>query len=70
MITSPANKGVKEIIQLEQKAKVRKEEGLCVAEGIKMFMEAPLGEIKKVYVSVSFLDKMKTVCKAKLDSIP
>lgn len=69
MITSLANKGVKEVIQLEQKAKVRKEEGLFVAEGIKMFMEAPPEEIKKVYVSANFLKKTQAACKAKLDSI-
>ena len=69
MITSLANKGVKEVIQLEQKGKVRKEKGLFVAEGIKMFMEAPPEEIQKVYVSANFLEKTSSACKAKFDSI-
>lgn len=39
MITSHSNKGIKEVIQLVQKAKERKEKKLFVVEGIKMFLE-------------------------------
>lgn len=69
MITSYANRGVKEVIQLEQKAKVRKELGLFVAEGVKMFLEAPVERLKRVYTSASFLKQMPAGCKDKLDSI-
>ena len=41
MITSANNTQVKNIIQLNQKAKARREQGLFVAEGRKMFGEAP-----------------------------
>lgn len=51
MITSYNNRSVKEVIQLAQKAKARSKEGLFVAEGIKMFDEAPLKRIEKVYIS-------------------
>ena len=68
MITSHTNKGIKEVIQLTQKAKVRKEKGLFVAEGMKMFLEAPVDEIKKVYVSESFMEQVTAACKAKFDS--
>ena len=37
MITSANNTQVKNIIQLNQKAKARREQGLFVAEGRKMF---------------------------------
>ena len=39
MITSANNTQVKNIIQLNQKAKARREQGLFVAEGRKMFGE-------------------------------
>lgn len=51
MITSVNNNQVKNIIQLNQKAKARREQGLFVAEGRKMFREAPAGWISKVYVA-------------------
>ena len=42
MITSVNNSQVKNVIQLNQKAKARREQGLFIAEGRKMFLEAPL----------------------------
>lgn len=51
MITSYNNRAVREVIQLNQKAKARDKEGLFVAEGIKMFAEAPPRQIAKVYLS-------------------
>ena len=51
MITSVNNGQVKSIIQLNQKTKARREQGLFVAEGRKMFGEAPADWIEKVYVS-------------------
>ena len=41
MITSAQNTQVKNIIKLNQKAKARREQKLFVAEGRKMFLEAP-----------------------------
>lgn len=51
MITSYSNKSVKEVIQLNQKAKVRSEQGIFVAEGVKMFAEAPAELILRVYIA-------------------
>ena len=51
MITSAGNSQVKNVIQLNQKAKARREQGLFAAEGRKMFGEAPRDWIFKVYVS-------------------
>ena len=54
MITSTSNSQVKEIIQINTKGKARRESGLFVTEGIRMFREAPADRIEKIYVSESF----------------
>jgi TrmH family RNA methyltransferase len=57
MITSAGNGQIKNVIQLNQKAKARREQGLFVAEGRKMFGEAPADWIEKVYVSESLAEE-------------
>lgn len=57
MITSTSNQQIKQIVQWNQKAKSRREDGVFVAEGVKMFLEAPTGWLEKVYISKSFQDK-------------
>lgn len=54
MITSVTNKKVKSIVQLNKKAGLRRKEGIFIAEGIKMFLEAPLESVLEVYVSEGF----------------
>ena len=56
MISSAQNTQVKNVIKLNQKAKARREQGLFIAEGRKMFLEAPDDWIEKVYVAESLLD--------------
>lgn len=51
MITSNANPKVKQIIQWQNKAKERKKDRVFLAEGIKMFEEAPIEWIREVYLS-------------------
>ena len=55
MITSAQNTQVKNIIKLNQKAKARREQKLFVAEGRKMFQEAPENLIDRIYVAESML---------------
>ncbi len=55
MITSNSNPQVKNLIQLVKKAKARKDQGLFVVEGRKMFAEAPKESLRGVYVAESFL---------------
>lgn len=43
-------------MQLNKKAKLRREEGLFVAEGLRIFQDAPKELVQKVYVSESFLN--------------
>lgn len=57
MITSSANAQIKNIIQLQKKAKARKDQGVFLVEGPRMFREAPKDWIVKVYASESFLAK-------------
>ena len=54
MITSTSNSQIRHLIQLQKRGKLRKEEGLFVAEGVKMYLEAPKERLVKTYVSESF----------------
>ena len=54
MITSAANPRVKNLIQLQKKGKVRREQQCFVVEGLKMVLEAPPERLKAVYISESF----------------
>ena len=55
MITSTSNQQMKNLTLLMKKAKARNEQGVFVAEGRKMFLEAPVDWVKQVYVSGKFL---------------
>ena len=57
MITSTANKQVKNIIQLTKKTKERQEQNVFLAEGLRIFEEMPKERLQKVFVSESFLRK-------------
>lgn len=64
MITAASNSRIKRLVQLNQKAKVRRTEDVFVVEGAKMFLEAPTERIQEVYISESF-SKMEE-CRGKL----
>lgn len=57
MITSSSNQQMKNVAMLMKKAKARKEQGLFVVEGKKMFTEVPKEWLSGVYVSESFLSQ-------------
>lgn len=58
MIASKSNEQIKHIMKLQKSAKARKEQGLFVIEGMKLFEEArELKIIKKTYISESFYYK-------------
>lgn len=54
MIASTANKQVKYVNALQKKAKLRRAEGLFVAEGLRMCAEIPPDRISTLYISESF----------------
>ncbi len=55
MIESTSNPQAKNLVELKKKAKARRQQGLYIVEGVRMFREAPDDMIEKVYVSESFL---------------
>lgn len=55
MISSTSNQQMKTIVQLNKKAKARRELRAFVVEGIKMFRETPDRLLQRVYVSEQFL---------------
>lgn len=57
MITSIQNSRVKKVVQWQTKAKERRRDGVFLAEGLKMFGEAPADWIREVYVAESALGK-------------
>ncbi|HIU74449.1 MAG TPA: RNA methyltransferase [Candidatus Pelethocola excrementipullorum] len=59
MITSSSNAQVKRVIQLNKKAKERKKQQIFVAEGFKMFQEAPKEWVERVFVTEVFLNEHK-----------
>ncbi len=55
MITSTSNPQVKSLVQLQKKPKARREQGLYVVEGVRMFAEAPEELTDRIYAAESFL---------------
>lgn len=51
MIVSVSNPKVKQVVLWQNKARERRKDGVFVAEGVKMFEEAPAAWIQEVYVS-------------------
>lgn len=55
MISSTSNAQVKQVAALTKKAKYRKETGLFVVEGAKMFAELPKDRVQAVYATDKFM---------------
>ncbi|ROR31512.1 TrmH family RNA methyltransferase [Mobilisporobacter senegalensis] len=53
MISSSSNGQIKNLMQLQKKAKARNEQDVFVIEGIKMYEEVPKDKVVKVYISES-----------------
>ncbi len=66
MITSTANKKIKELAGLSAKAKARDAADVFLAEGPKLFMEAPDDRIRAVYIEESCFRNADRDMKAKL----
>lgn len=61
MITSTSNPQVKQLLQLQKKAKERTAQDVFVVEGIKMYQEVPEDRLVQTYVSESFYEKKKEI---------
>ena len=57
MITSTSNDRVKKVVSYVEKSKARRQDGVFVIEGMKMLREAPVLQVREVYVTGRFLDK-------------
>ena len=57
MITSVSNPRVKQVVLWQNKAKERRKDDIFLAEGVKMFEEAPAEQIKEVYLTREVADK-------------
>ena len=54
MITSNSNAQVKQMIQLNKKARERRKQDVFIVEGLRMFREVPRDRLVKTYVSETF----------------
>lgn len=68
MITSSSNPQLKYIQQLAKKARLRREDGVFLVEGPRMFYEAERQKIRKAYLSECFYDTMED--RKALEGIP
>ena len=59
MITSLANGKIRRLITLREKSRARNKEGVFLAEGLKMFEEAPMERLMEVYVSERLWQEFK-----------
>lgn len=59
MITSTGNSRIKAVSNLVKKSKARKEQGLFIVEGAKMFSELPRERLEAAYMSESFLKQLR-----------
>lgn len=59
MITSFNNARIKHLSELNTKSRTRKAEGVFVAEGFKMFLEAPVKLIEEIYIDSEVYDKLE-----------
>ena len=59
MITSVSNAKVKQVVLWQEKAKERRKDQVFLAEGPKMFGEAPLSWIREVFVTETAVEKLK-----------
>jgi len=58
MISSASNPKIKHVSQLISSKKERSISNTYVIEGTKMFLEAPIDEIKEVYISENFYERL------------
>lgn len=60
VITSTSNQKVKQIVQWQTKAKMRRQDDVFVAEGLKMYEEAPDNLIQEVYLTDGLMQQLRS----------
>ncbi len=69
MIVSFSNPKIKQVIAWRDRARQRRKDGIFLAEGSKMFLEAPKGLLQEVFVSDSFYKKAPADVLVKLKEV-
>lgn len=59
MITSSSNARVRQVAQWQARARERRQAGIFLAEGFKMFGEAPEEAVREVYISQAALERVQ-----------
>ncbi len=59
MITSSSNARVRQVAQWQAKARERRQAGIFLAEGFKMFGEAPWEAVREVFISQEALERVR-----------
>lgn len=67
MITSIQNSRIKKLVQLSNKSKIRKKEGLFIVEGKKIIDEIDVNRIKELYITETFHEKENNYVKELID---
>lgn len=60
MITSGSNEKVKQVVQWQNKAKERRDAGIFLTEGFKLFREVPEGQVREVYLTEDALVRLES----------
>lgn len=61
MITSTSNPRIKNVIQLLNGSKVRREQNAYVIEGLRMFSEAPVSQMRQVFLTEEGFEKARRI---------
>lgn len=69
MITSNSNNRIKHVTSLISSKKERMNSGTFVVEGTRMFLETPIEDVKEVYISESFYDRIHGGDESKLSGL-
>lgn len=69
MITSTSNAQVKELVKLRKSSKLREKEGVFLAEGSRMVLEAPPERILRLYLSESYEKKHRKEYEKELEGL-
>lgn len=70
MISSTSNAQVKQVTALQTKAKVRRELGLFVVEGLRLTGEVPADRLERLYVTEAFLQEHRSAVKRSEVKVP
>lgn len=59
-LLGPTNKRIKQLMSYQRSSKDRREAGIFIAEGVKMYKEAPKDWVKEVYLTEAMLEEVGT----------